>query len=324
MDIYSCELFAYRPEEKAWDPYQIHADAEKGVVYVGDHDFMKIHAFLFDGTYLGRVEETEGNLGAPSDFTIYEGAFPPLSTFELPDSDDFEAGTDISAPLTLKNHRNLPIGAEYPASPDIYSIEATVCLSISAYHPEHWQPAWGIRLILEALISFFPTPGEGAIGALDWRPEERAKLALKSRSWVCPECGPVEGLCLPLTDENRALKPSKYCEEIKALHVHTVAASPGKGAPPPSPAGAGGGEGAAASPPPGAPAPPSPLAEPLPPPAVPGPEPGPAAPSFWDSSDPVIQLVVLLCFLVWLISTRKLAALSMDVFEFGSSRSVQL
>jgi hypothetical protein len=35
----------------------------------------------------------------------------------------------------------------------------------------------GIRLILEALISFFPTPGEGAIGALDWRPEERAKLA---------------------------------------------------------------------------------------------------------------------------------------------------
>jgi hypothetical protein len=38
----------------------------------------------------------------------------------------------------------------------------------------------------------------------------------------------------------------------------------------------------------------------------------------------VIQLVVLLCFLVWLISTRKLAALSMDVFEFGSSRSVQL
>ncbi|GMI28514.1 hypothetical protein TeGR_g9793 [Tetraparma gracilis] len=124
MDIYSCELFAYRPDGD-WDPYQIHADAEKGVVYVGDHDNMKIHAFFFDGTYLGRVEETEGNLGAPTDFTIYEGAFPPLSTFELPDSDVFEAGTDITAPLTLKNHRNLPIGAEYPALPGIYSIEAT-------------------------------------------------------------------------------------------------------------------------------------------------------------------------------------------------------
>jgi hypothetical protein len=94
-------------------------------VYVSDHDYMKIHAFSFDSTYLGRVEETEGNLGAPTDFTIYEGAFPPLSTFELPDSDVFEAGTDITVPLTLKNHRNLPIGAEYPALPGIYSIEAT-------------------------------------------------------------------------------------------------------------------------------------------------------------------------------------------------------
>ncbi|GMI19981.1 hypothetical protein TeGR_g175 [Tetraparma gracilis] len=125
MDIYSCELFAYKPESLPWDPYQIHADAEKGVVYVGDHDYTKVHAFYFDGAYLGRVEETEGNLGAPSDFTIYEGAYPPLSTFELPDSDVSEAGTDITVPLTLKNHRNLPIGSEFPASPDIYSIEAT-------------------------------------------------------------------------------------------------------------------------------------------------------------------------------------------------------
>ncbi|GMI42458.1 hypothetical protein TeGR_g13702 [Tetraparma gracilis] len=127
MNIYSCALFAYQPEGDGWewDPYQIHADDEKGVVYVGDHDYMKIHAFFFDGTYLGRVEEMEGNLGAPTDFTIYEGAFPPLSTLELPDSGVFEAGTDITAPLTLKNHRNVPIGDEYPARPGIYSIEAT-------------------------------------------------------------------------------------------------------------------------------------------------------------------------------------------------------
>jgi len=48
-----------------------------------------------------------------------------------------------------------------------------VCLSFSAYHPELWQPAWGIRLILEALISFLPTPADGAIGALDWTKKER-------------------------------------------------------------------------------------------------------------------------------------------------------
>ena len=52
-----------------------------------------------------------------------------------------------------------------------------ICLSISAYHPEEWQPAWGVRLILEALISFMPTKGEGAIGALDLSADERKRLA---------------------------------------------------------------------------------------------------------------------------------------------------
>lgn len=36
-----------------------------------------------------------------------------------------------------------------------------------------------VRTMLEALISFLPTEGEGAIGALDWTPEERKKLAVE-------------------------------------------------------------------------------------------------------------------------------------------------
>lgn len=31
--------------------------------------------------------------------------------------------------------------------------------------------------MLEAIISFMPSEGVGAIGALDWTPEERKKLA---------------------------------------------------------------------------------------------------------------------------------------------------
>ena len=38
-----------------------------------------------------------------------------------------------------------------------------------------WQPAWGIRLILEALIAFLPSPADGAIGSLDWTSEERIR-----------------------------------------------------------------------------------------------------------------------------------------------------
>jgi hypothetical protein len=34
-----------------------------------------------------------------------------------------------------------------------------------------------VRTMLEAIISFLPSEGAGAIGALDWTPRERRKLA---------------------------------------------------------------------------------------------------------------------------------------------------
>lgn len=36
-----------------------------------------------------------------------------------------------------------------------------------------------VRTMLEAIISFLPTPGNGAIGALDWTAKERKKLAIE-------------------------------------------------------------------------------------------------------------------------------------------------
>ena len=49
--------------------------------------------------------------------------------------------------------------------------------------------SWGIRLILEALISFLPTPADGAIGALDWTSAERKRLAKASVNYHCAACG---------------------------------------------------------------------------------------------------------------------------------------
>jgi len=42
--------------------------------------------------------------------------------------------------------------------------------------------------VCTALQSFFPAPGDGAVGALDHTPEERRKHAKKSSSYVCKEC----------------------------------------------------------------------------------------------------------------------------------------
>ena len=92
-------------------------------------------------------------------------------------------------------HGRILLPPEYPFKPPNivfltpsgrFEVGTKICLSFSAYHPELWQPAWGVRLILEALISFLPTPGDGAIGALDWTKEERKRLAKKSLSLSNP------------------------------------------------------------------------------------------------------------------------------------------
>ena len=100
-----------------------------------------------------------------------------------------------------------------------------MCLSFSSFHPELWQPAWGIRLILEALISFLPTPADGAIGALDWTKEERVKLAKESVKFRCPVCCEQGKTCVdllpevkPKTDDGKK-KKTKFHEEIEKLKM---------------------------------------------------------------------------------------------------------
>lgn len=109
-------------------------------------------------------------------------------------------GTDFQGGIY---HGRILLPPEYPFKPPNivfltpsgrFETNTKVCLSFSAFHPELWQPAWGIRLILEALISFLPTPADGAIGALDWSSEERKRLAIKSKSFACPVCGKIERL----------------------------------------------------------------------------------------------------------------------------------
>lgn len=37
----------------------------------------------------------------------------------------------------------------------ITQVNKKICLSISSFHPETWQPSWGIRTALVALMAFF-------------------------------------------------------------------------------------------------------------------------------------------------------------------------
>jgi ubiquitin-conjugating enzyme E2 J1 len=98
-----------------------------------------------------------------------------------------------------------------------FETNTKVCLSFSAFHPELWQPAWGIRLILEALISFLPTPADGAIGALDWSKEERKRYAKLSLNFRCPTCGLCSGLLPKLDQESKKKGGIRFAKEIAEL-----------------------------------------------------------------------------------------------------------
>lgn len=138
-------------------------------------------------------------------------------------------------------HGRILLPPEYPFKPPNivfltpsgrFECGVKVCLSFSAHHPELWQPAWGIRLILEALISFLPTPADGALGALDWTSEERKKLAKGSVKFRCPICCGEGETCvdlLPIIEkaESGEKKKTKFQEEIEKLKMlqfqnHTV------------------------------------------------------------------------------------------------------
>lgn len=95
-------------------------------------------------------------------------------------------------------HGRIVLPSEYPFKPpEIYlstpsgrfEVNKKICLSISSFHPETWQPSWGIRTALLALSAFFTTEAAGAVGSLDAPPAERKRLAKASRSFKCSTCG---------------------------------------------------------------------------------------------------------------------------------------
>ena len=102
-----------------------------------------------------------------------------------------------------------------------------ICLSVSAHHPESWQPAWGIRTIITALVGFFPSKAEGALAGLDYTDEERRELAARSATYQCPVCG------ARMSDV--ALDSTHRSASATAIHVpaelrFSAEASSGKGA----------------------------------------------------------------------------------------------
>ncbi|WOL10274.1 ubiquitin-conjugating enzyme E2 32 [Canna indica] len=134
---------------------------------------------------LQEVKEMQSNpsddfMSLPLEENIFEWQF----AIRGPRDTEFEGGI---------YHGRIQLPAEYPFKPPSFMFltpngrfetQTKICLSISNYHPEHWQPSWSVRTALVALIAFMSTNPNGALGSLDYKKEVRHELAIKSREAV--------------------------------------------------------------------------------------------------------------------------------------------
>ncbi|XP_027895765.1 ubiquitin-conjugating enzyme E2 J1 isoform X1 [Xiphophorus couchianus] len=156
-------------------------------------------------------DPTEHYHAQPLDDNLFEWHF---SVRGPPDS-DFDGGV---------YHGRIVLPPEYPMKPPSiilltptgrFEVGKKICLSISGHHPETWQPSWSIRTALIAIIGFMPTKGEGAIGSLDYTPEERKALAKKSQDFCCEACGcSMRSALLPLTSNSNPSAEDRQAKEL--------------------------------------------------------------------------------------------------------------
>uniref|UniRef100_T1IVE4 Ubiquitin-conjugating enzyme E2 J2 n=1 Tax=Strigamia maritima TaxID=126957 RepID=T1IVE4_STRMM len=85
-------------------------------------------------------------------------------------------------------HGKLIFPSEFPYKPpSIYMItpngrfkcNSRLCLSISDYHPEYWNPAWSVSTILTGLLSFMMEKNP-TLGSIETSKADKTQLALKS------------------------------------------------------------------------------------------------------------------------------------------------
>ncbi|XP_039253743.1 ubiquitin-conjugating enzyme E2 J1-like [Styela clava] len=161
-------------------------------------------------------DATEQYSAQPLDDNLFEWHF----TFRGPSDSDFDGGM---------YHGRIILPPEYPMKPPSimlltpngrFELHKKICLSISGYHPESWQPSWSIRTAILAIIGFMPTKGEGAIGALDYSPQERKNLAKKSSTWSCQCCGSIKQLLKEPGQDSHQKTESEIRDEELAKQIN--------------------------------------------------------------------------------------------------------
>ncbi|KAG0361472.1 hypothetical protein BG005_008204 [Podila minutissima] len=157
------------------------------------------------------VQEPSTDFSAnPLESDIFEWHF----TLRGPEDTEFEGGLYHGRILLPNNYPFAPPSLMFLTPNGRFELNKKVCLSITGYHPEYWQPAWGIRTVLVAVMGFLPTESKGAIGGLDTSVEARKALAVRSKAWKCQACQQSNVEILPDVAPENAVKASLKTGEM--------------------------------------------------------------------------------------------------------------
>merc|ERR1719253_2438269 len=63
-----------------------------------------------------------------------------------------------------------------------FELQTRLCLSMSDYHPETWQPSWSLATVLQGVLSFMCETTVTA-GSVETDDRTKKDLAAKSRAW---------------------------------------------------------------------------------------------------------------------------------------------
>ena len=99
----------------------------------------------------GRI--TENFIASPDPSNIFEWYFIVFGLKDCP----FEGGFYLGKLVFPREYPWKPPSIMMVTETGSFRVNARICLSISDYHPETWNPAWPIRSIIIGLISFMCT-----------------------------------------------------------------------------------------------------------------------------------------------------------------------
>lgn len=119
-----------------------------------------------------------------------------------PENTPFEGG---------QYHGILRFPAEYPFKPPSilvvtpngrFACNTRLCLSMSDYHPDTWNPAWSVATILTGLLSFM-TGDDNTTGSINTSDSVKRKLAKESKLWNNKEDPRFRRIFPDLVEQNK-------------------------------------------------------------------------------------------------------------------------